>query len=96
MAADAAFAMLRTELGFAPGSVPGAVRDAMHVDLEAARDALAAAGIVINETKSKDIRLQAAYAAWLYRSGRTQADMPVSLRLAIRNRQSAQIVGTEP
>lgn len=93
MASNTAFALLRTDLGYASGSVPAGVRKLMRLKLDAAASRLAAAGIPVDESNPDDLDLLVMYAGWLYRCRNTQVEQPRALRHALRNRQAALQLG---
>ena len=89
----AAFVLLCADIGLAPGSVPESTRQLMDADLAAARQRLGIAGILVDDGDLDDLQLLVMYAAWLYRGRVNDRPMPQMLRLAIRDRQTADGTG---
>lgn len=89
----AAFVLLCADIGLAPGSVPEATRKLMDADLAAARQRLGIAGILVDDGDLDDLQLLVMFAAWLYRGRVNDQPMPQMLRLAIRDRQTADKTG---
>lgn len=93
MTQTAAFVLLCADIGLAPGSVPEATRTLMDADLAAARQRLGIAGVLVDDGDLDDLQLLVMYAAWLYRGRVNDQPMPQMLRLAIRDRQTADGTG---
>lgn len=96
MPSDTAFALLRTDLGFPPGSVPAPVRRLMQQKLEAAQRRLAAWGVAVDESRPEDLDLLVMTAAWLYRGRAGQTEPPLMLRSALHDRQVSLAVEGGP
>ena len=83
-----ALALLKADLGYYDATIPPAVEAELVDNLNFAYQALLnECDIVLNPGNIYDDRLQAMYAAWLYRNKATGAGKNDMLKDAIRNRQ---------
>lgn len=91
----AALALLKTDLGYTNDSITQEQEQYLIHKLEAARDDIRGAGVVLNETKPAHLDLLVSYAAYLYRRRDSNDTMPRSLRWALNNAMTASVSAQE-